>query len=625
MFKTMKKKSLFALLFYALAWQAMPAPPAQACITHTFVSSKPDSADGTIVSSSEWNDCHTLVYADVAVANDASTGTTVNKLAKLTGAPATAVIAGTSDTSGLIGVVVSGAGTSGSARVALIGIAACVFDGATTAGNYVKASVSAGGSCTDAGSTYPTSGQVVGRVLSTNGGAGTYNVYLFPPGINGNTAVSDGDKGDITVSSSGATWTIDSAAISGAKIADNGITSSAKLTDGIVTNAKLADMAANTIKCNDTGSTADPRDCTVAEMLTLLQAITAASTFGTDHSCLRADGTARGAQGTGANCVIDDSGNLTLAGTLTSSGAGATVFTFTEGTAPGAGGSAGKHNVYIDSSDSLLKSHENGGSVVIYARRADTLAAFAATSSAELRGLLSDESGTGAALFANGDIGAATATTPSANDNDTSVATTAYVQTELTAYASDTVTFTNKTLDVEGPGNSVTLIQYWDLDFASCVGGTAAHIWNTGIATAPTPTCATGTNRVAGFVTFPDSAGDVAVQITRQLPDGWTGNLDADIWWRTTGTGNARFQISTACYADDEADDASFNTASVVTAAAGTSGRWNKQAITGIITTGCAAGELMRIRFLRNSTEASDTLNAALDVEKIRFKLRDAQ
>jgi hypothetical protein len=51
--------------------------------------------------------------------------------------------------------------------------------------------------------------------------------------------------------------------------------------------------------------------------------------------------------------------------------------------------------------------------------------------SANLRTALSDESGTGAAVFAGGDIGAATATTPSSGDNDTSVATTAFVQTEL--------------------------------------------------------------------------------------------------------------------------------------------------------------------------------------------------
>lgn len=66
--------------------------------------------------------------------------------------------------------------------------------------------------------------------------------------------------------------------------------------------------------------------------------------------------------------------------------------------------------------------------------------------SAGLRGALSDESGTGAALFAGGALGAATATTPAANDDDTSVATTEYVQDELTAYDSDTRTLSNKTL-----------------------------------------------------------------------------------------------------------------------------------------------------------------------------------
>ena len=53
------------------------------------------------------------------------------------------------------------------------------------------------------------------------------------------------------------------------------------------------------------------------------------------------------------------------------------------------------------------------------------------STSAQLRTALSDESGTGAAIFAGGAIGAATATTPSTDDNDTSVATTAYVQGEI--------------------------------------------------------------------------------------------------------------------------------------------------------------------------------------------------
>ena len=44
--------------------------------------------------------------------------------------------------------------------------------------------------------------------------------------------------------------------------------------------------------------------------------------------------------------------------------------------------------------------------------------------------------------------GTVSAPTPSANDNTTKVATTGYVQGELTAYASDTATFTNKSGDI---------------------------------------------------------------------------------------------------------------------------------------------------------------------------------
>src|SRR5262249_50059782 len=115
------------------------------------------------------------------VTNDTTTGTTVNKLAKLTGAPSKALITATSDPAGAIGIVVGGAGTSGSAQIARVGTASCVFDGATTAGDYVTISATTAGDCHDAGATFPTSGgQVLGRVLSTNGAGGTYAMVLYP-------------------------------------------------------------------------------------------------------------------------------------------------------------------------------------------------------------------------------------------------------------------------------------------------------------------------------------------------------------------------------------------------------------------------------------------------------------
>ena len=89
-------------------------------------------------------------------------------------------------------------------------------------------------------------------------------------------------------------------------------------------------------------------------------------------------------------------------------------------------------------------------------------------SSADLRGRMNDESGTGAALFAGGAIGAATATTPAADDNDTSVATTAFVQGEI---GRDDINL----IDVTGSFASPITTNPYDLNTADCWGGTVFY------------------------------------------------------------------------------------------------------------------------------------------------------
>ena len=75
------------------------------------------------------------------------------------------------------------------------------------------------------------------------------NGWMLVSGSGGGSGVTDGDYGDISVSGGGTLFTID---------------------NSVVTNVKLANMPANTIKGNNTGSSAVPKDLTVAQVKTLL-------------------------------------------------------------------------------------------------------------------------------------------------------------------------------------------------------------------------------------------------------------------------------------------------------------------------------------------------------------------
>ena len=78
-----------------------------------------------------------------------------------------------------------------------------------------------------------------------------------------------------------------------------------------------------------------------------------------------------------------------------------------------------------------------------FARLEDKLSAFAATTSSELAGVISDETGTGALVFASSPTlsGTPLAPTASSGTNTTQIATTAFVRGEITAIADTNTTY----------------------------------------------------------------------------------------------------------------------------------------------------------------------------------------
>jgi hypothetical protein len=125
---------------------------------------------------------------------------------------------------------------------------------------------------------------------------------------------------------------------------------------------------------------------------------------------------------------------------------------------------------------------------------------------------------------------------------------------------------------------------------------------------------------------FADGASALSVQDHFPLPSDFTGAVDFGIRWRTSAiSGDVVWQIATACVADGETGDPSFNTAStVVDTAKGVANQFNDASITGITMTGCSAGKEFFFKFFRDPLHASDTLAATAELISLTFTIRRA-
>jgi hypothetical protein len=193
--------------------------------------------------------------------------------------------------------------------------------------------------------------------------------------------------------------------------------------------------------------------------------------------------------------------------------------------------------------------------------------------------------------------------------------------------AQNTVNLLNTQYNAESTGNVLTLTEKLWIPAARCDNATATSpLWSFQTTLPGVPACQTGTNTQYGTMDFADGASTLAAQYHLKLPSDWTGTLDAKFVWFTTATTNSVvWQIATICVANAETSDPAFNTASVVIdAALGTTLQLNDATITGVTITGCAAGELMFLKVLRNPAHASDTLAATARLIGVELTFRRA-
>jgi len=214
----------------------------------------------------------------------------------------------------------------------------------------------------------------------------------------------------------------------------------------------------------------------------------------------------------------------------------------------------------------------------------------------------------------NGDLGSFDA---NGNVVDSTLATT------NVATNSSTTTFTNKTIDAEGTGNTITIPTKLFLRAALCNNGTAGFAAD---ATSATPTVACfGTTTKIGVWQAADAD---AITWSYLLTSDFTGNIDGKIAFNSPDTtGTVIFNVALACVdgTGATADDPAYNSSSAfgtITLAAPANASWTTTVsnITKSGTTTCGAGTWMNIKV----TRATDTGASRVNFKSLELTVRRA-
>jgi len=175
--------------------------------------------------------------------------------------------------------------------------------------------------------------------------------------------------------------------------------------------------------------------------------------------------------------------------------------------------------------------------------------------------------------------------------------------------AATTDTFTNKTIDAEATGNSITHpVKLW-YQSAGCQNNAPTGYWDMGASSIPVAVCVNGANVIKGLLRY--TANGQAAQVHYEMPGDTKagGTLDINLVW-TTGTvsGTVQWAVDSACTSIGSIDDPAWSAlwAPATSTASATANAMNSASVTGL-TAPCSAGQIMQLRLRRVDTTGTAT------------------